>query len=227
MSDDDKEEELQIRSVALQNAQSILEARQRADEELQGAQEALREESRILELLNDTGTAIAAELDLQSLAQKVTDSATRLSGAQAGAFFYKVINDEGEAFLPYALSGAPREAFERFGLPHNADFTDPTFRGLGIVRSGDITQDERYRPMPAPGEPPDFATRQTPQPLHGRRLLLLDHFDVELAVAFQEEDALGRLVAARRVPVVRGLEQIGARRKPHLWLPLRPMDEGA
>ena len=154
MSDDDKEEELQIRSVALQNAQSILEARQRADEELQGAQEALREQSRILELLNDTGTAIAAELDLQSLAQKVTDSATRLSGAQAGAFFYKVINDEGEAFLPYALSGAPTEAFERFGLPHNAALTDPTFRGLGIVRSGDITQDERYRPMPAHPELP-------------------------------------------------------------------------
>ena len=39
-------------------------------------EEALEDETRILELLNETGKSIASELDLQSLLQKVTDAAT-------------------------------------------------------------------------------------------------------------------------------------------------------
>ncbi len=143
MSDDDRDEDRQVLSAALQNAQSILQARQRADEELRATQEALREETRILELLNDSGTAIAAELDLQALVQKVTDSATQLSGAKLGAFFYNVIDDHGESFLLSSVSGAPREAFERFDLPRNTPVFDPAFRGPGVIRSGDITRDER------------------------------------------------------------------------------------
>ena len=56
-------------------------------EEVKRTQEALRDESRILELLNQTGTSIASQLDLQQLVQTVTDAATELSGAQFGAFF--------------------------------------------------------------------------------------------------------------------------------------------
>src|SRR3954467_3951447 len=43
------------------------------------AEEALRDETRMLELLNETGRAIASELDLPSLVQVVTDAATKLS----------------------------------------------------------------------------------------------------------------------------------------------------
>ncbi|HEY2418883.1 MAG TPA: PAS domain-containing protein, partial [Steroidobacteraceae bacterium] len=60
---------------------------------------ALLEETRILELLNATGTAIAAQLDLQLLVQTMTDSATKLSGAAFGAFFYNVSGPDGEAYL--------------------------------------------------------------------------------------------------------------------------------
>src|SRR5262249_23659696 len=56
------------------------------------AEEALRDETRILELLNDTGSAIAAQLDLGTLVQIVTDAATKLCGAKFGAFFYNVID---------------------------------------------------------------------------------------------------------------------------------------
>ena len=123
-------------------------------------EEALREESRVLELLNDTGTAIAAELDLQTLVQKVTDSATELSGAKFGAFFYNVTDPKGESFLLYTLSGAPREAFEGFGLPRNPPVFDPTFRGLGVIRSGDITRDARYGTMePHHGMPKGLPVR--------------------------------------------------------------------
>lgn len=110
-------------------------------------EDALRDETRVLELLNTTGSAIAANLDLQTLVQTATDAATQLSGAKFGAFFYNVINAEGEAFLLYTLSGAPREAFEKFGLPRNTPVFHPTFKGEGVVRSADITQDPRYGTM--------------------------------------------------------------------------------
>jgi len=112
------------------------------------AEEALREETRILELLNETGRAIASELDLPALVQVVTDAATKLSGAQFGAFFYNVVNADGESFLLYALSGAPREAFENFGLPRNTPVFNPTFRGERVVRSADITKEPVYGRMP-------------------------------------------------------------------------------
>ena len=111
------------------------------------AEEALRDESRILELLNKAGTAIAGQLDLQTLVQTVTDSATELSGARFGAFFYNVTNAQGESFLLYALSGAARESFEKFGLPRNTPIFDATFRGTGVVRVADITKDPRYGTM--------------------------------------------------------------------------------
>ena len=52
------------------------------------SEEMLRDESRVLELLNRTGTMLSSKLDLQALVQAVTDAATELSGAKFGAFFY-------------------------------------------------------------------------------------------------------------------------------------------
>jgi PAS domain S-box-containing protein len=111
------------------------------------AEEALRDEKRMLEILHQTGKTIASELDLQTVVQAVTDAATQLSKAQFGAFFYNVTDEDGESFLLYTLSGAPREAFEKFGLPRNTPVFDATFRGKGPVRSADITKEEFYGQM--------------------------------------------------------------------------------
>ena len=111
------------------------------------AEQALAEESRILELLNRTGAAIAAEVDLQALVQRVTDAATELSGAKFGAFFYNVVGSDGESYQLYTLSGAPREAFEKFGMPRSTPVFAQTFRGEGVMRVADITQDPRYGTM--------------------------------------------------------------------------------
>jgi signal transduction histidine kinase/DNA-binding response OmpR family regulator len=108
------------------------------------AAEALREEARALELLNQVGSAVAAELDLNRAVQAVTDAATELSGAAYGSFFYNVIDDQGESYTLYALSGAPREAFSKFPMPRNTAVFGPTFAGEGVVRSDDITRDPRY-----------------------------------------------------------------------------------
>jgi PAS domain S-box-containing protein len=115
----------------------------------------LREEARTLEVLNRTGIAVGAELDLERLVQMVTDAGVELSGAQFGAFFYNVIRDDGEAYTLYTLSGAPREAFAKFPMPRNTAIFEPTFRGIGPVRSADILADPRYGKMePYKGMPP-------------------------------------------------------------------------
>jgi signal transduction histidine kinase/DNA-binding response OmpR family regulator len=118
------------------------------------AEDALREERRALEVLNRTGAAIAAELDLDRVVQSVTDAGVELTGAEFGAFFYNVLNDAGESYMLYALSGVPREAFSKFPMPRNTAIFAPTFTGQGVVRSDDITQDSRYgRNQPNRGMP--------------------------------------------------------------------------
>ena len=107
----------------------------------------IREQAHVLALLDTTGKLISSNLDLQNVLQTVTDSATELTGARFGAFFYNVMDEHGEAFQLYTLSGAPREAFERFGLPRNTPVFKPTFTGAGVVRSGNITRDPRYGTM--------------------------------------------------------------------------------
>src|SRR3954471_18609479 len=109
----------------------------RMQEEHAQSQAALRQESRLLEILNQTGQSIASQLDLEKLLQTVTDAATSLTSARFGAFFYNRVNESGEDYLLFTLSGAPREAFEKFGSPRATAVFAPTFRGEGPVRSDD------------------------------------------------------------------------------------------
>ena len=106
--------------------------------------EETRKHAQTLELLLSVSRTISEQLDLQSILQKVTDITTRLTGAEFGAFFYNTINSKGESYLLYTLSGAPLEAFQRFGTPRNTAVFHTTFSGEGILRSGDITRDPRY-----------------------------------------------------------------------------------
>ncbi|WP_438026317.1 sensor histidine kinase [Sorangium sp. So ce233] len=104
----------------------------------------LQEEGETLELLNRAGKVLAAELDLEKLVQAVTDAATRLSGAQFGAFFYNVTNAEGKSYTLYTISGVSRDHFSGFPMPRNTDVFAPTFNGEGVVRLDDVTRDPRY-----------------------------------------------------------------------------------
>jgi PAS domain S-box-containing protein len=122
-----------------------LEARLLAlNETLEARVAEVREEARALEVLNQTGTAVAAERDLEKLVQMVTDAGVELSHAAFGAFFYNIIREDGEAYTLYTLSGAPREAFSQFPMPRNTAIFEPTFRGRGPVRADDILADPRY-----------------------------------------------------------------------------------
>jgi PAS domain S-box-containing protein len=107
-----------------------------------------REAREEAETLNQVSRTLAGELDLQTLVQSITDAGTKLTGAKFGAFFYNVVNEQGEAYMLYTLSGAPREAFEKFGIPRNTTVFEHTFRGTDVVRSDDIHTHPDYGKNP-------------------------------------------------------------------------------
>jgi len=108
------------------------------------AEEAVEAERRALEILNRASSALSGEHDVAQLVQIVTDAGVELTGAEFGAFFYNVEDEQGESYMLYSLSGAPAEAFAGYPMPRNTAVFGPTFAGEGIVRSSDITNDPRY-----------------------------------------------------------------------------------
>lgn len=116
---------------------------------------AARKQENEREALYQIGLLILQELDHEKIVQAVTDTATRLTGAQFGAFFYNVRNEEGESYTLYTISGVPKERFSQFPLPRNTPVFGPTFRGEGTIRSDDIRLDPRYgKVSPHHGMPP-------------------------------------------------------------------------
>jgi signal transduction histidine kinase/CheY-like chemotaxis protein len=154
MKHDNNELTEQVARLEASNAQ-LRETLARIEHEHARARDALGDESRMLGILNATGQSIASQLDIDTLLQTVTDAATELTGARFGAFFYNRVNEAGEDYLLYTLSGAPREAFEKFGHPRATALFGPTFRGEPVVRIADVKKDPRYGRMgPHHGMPP-------------------------------------------------------------------------
>ena len=106
--------------------------------------------------LGEVGAVVASTLDREAVVQKVTDTATALTHAEFGAFFYNVSDAKsGDSYMLYALSGASREAFANFPQPRSTAIFGPTFRGEGPVRLDDVTTDPRYgKTAPYYGMPP-------------------------------------------------------------------------
>ncbi|HEX3893976.1 MAG TPA: PAS domain S-box protein [Terracidiphilus sp.] len=109
---------------------------------------ALRESEEELRILRRVGAILASELDLKRLVQAATDAGRELSQAEFGAFFYNDLDEAGEKYLLYTLSGVPEEAFKNFPMPRNTDVFAPTFRGEQTVRVSDIRLDPRYGKNP-------------------------------------------------------------------------------
>ena len=108
----------------------------------------LEQNAAVTEALNNVGAVVASDLDRDKVVQAVTDAATELTTAEFGAFFYNVVNDAGEAYTLYTISGVPRDAFAKFPMPRNTEVFEPTFKGTAVVRSADITKDPRYAKNP-------------------------------------------------------------------------------
>ena len=112
------------------------------------AEDRLREETAIVETLSEIGRSFAAELDLRSVVQHVTDAATELTKAAFGAFFYNVADSSGESYKLYTISGVSEESFAPLPMPRNTELFGPTFAGEAVVRIDDVTKDPRYGKTP-------------------------------------------------------------------------------
>jgi PAS domain S-box-containing protein len=113
-----------------------------SDNSVQGA-ESVKAIQRKLELVVSTGLLLGTSSDLQTITQATTDAGLQLCGAQYGVCFYNVTNALGENRLLHTLSGLSGnepEHFAGFAMRWNARLFD----GTGIVRSGDITRDQRH-----------------------------------------------------------------------------------
>ena len=104
----------------------------------------IEENANVTETLNRVGALVVSDLDRSKVVQAVTDAATESTGAEFGAFFYNVLDERGEAYTLYTISGAPREAFSKFPMPRNTAIFEPTFKGTGVMRSDDITREPQY-----------------------------------------------------------------------------------
>ncbi|HEY5934063.1 MAG TPA: GAF domain-containing protein [Kofleriaceae bacterium] len=103
---------------------------------------ALEQERETMRQLDGIGRRLSGELDQAALVQAVTDCATELTGAQLGAFFHTMLDEQGDSQNLVSVSGLSRDAFQKLGLPRPAD--------KSLVRIDDIAQDPR-RPRP-PGD---------------------------------------------------------------------------
>ena len=117
------------------------------------SREKLREQEDIA--LRQLSELMLNELDLPRMVQGVTDVATRLTGAQFGAFFYNVEDADVGRYMLYTLSGVPAEHFSKFPHPRATPLFGPTFRGEGTICIEDVTADPRYGQWgPHHGMPP-------------------------------------------------------------------------
>ena len=123
--------------------------------EAKEAENEIRESRAALEVISRASAAVSGDLDHERLVQTITDACVAVTGAEFGAFFYNVIDDAGERYTLYSLSGVAPEAFAKFPMPRNTAIFEPTFSGTGVVLSDDITRDPRYgRSAPYHGMPP-------------------------------------------------------------------------
>jgi PAS domain S-box-containing protein len=119
-------------------------------DQVKRAEQALRDESHVLELLNSTGTTLASTRDLRSLLQAVTDAATRIAGARHGAFLYhpQEHGNSGNLFSLFTVSSASPAEFEAFGDAGSSGLFAPGIAGPGVLRSDDILFDARFQSLP-------------------------------------------------------------------------------
>ncbi|MDJ0973982.1 MAG: GAF domain-containing protein [Planctomycetota bacterium] len=96
----------------------------------------------VLLALNEINGLIARELDAARIYERVTEEATHLLKAQAGAFLY---NDSARGELRIdVLAGPMRERFEQLEIPRNTPLFNQTLMHGAIQRFDDVARDPRF-----------------------------------------------------------------------------------
>jgi signal transduction histidine kinase len=147
------EEEKALQIAALRSATSMVAARRRAEDERDRARAEAEAAHAEVEALNKVGTTLASELDLEKIVQTVTDAATNLTGARYGAFFYTVVDKQGEKLTQHTFSGVPRQVIEDRRDRPTPVFAPTSYR-TSSVRSDDITDLRPEQIGPFDGQTP-------------------------------------------------------------------------
>ena len=115
-------------------------------DQVKRAEQALREESHVLELLNSTGSILASTRDLRALLRAATDAAGGVCGARFSAFFYHGGGRDGDGILfsLSTLAGSTTAEFQTLGEPRAAALFGPGMRRHELVRVADIASDPRH-----------------------------------------------------------------------------------
>ena len=108
------------------------------------AQSELDDQRHSLEVLNETGAAVAAQLDTETIVQTVTDAGVELIGRRFRRILLQCRERSGRKLdVVHALGGQPCR-LRSVRAPRATQVFAPTFKGEGVVRSDDITADPRY-----------------------------------------------------------------------------------
>ena len=108
----------------------------------------LRTETAALEILNRTGSALAAELDLDRIIENVVDAGIELTGAQFGAFFCGLSQDGKEHYATFGTSGFS-EAFAALDV---REIAAPAFKDGETVRLDNIAVEQGHDGTPFTAE---------------------------------------------------------------------------
>ncbi|MEH6436030.1 PAS domain-containing hybrid sensor histidine kinase/response regulator [Massilia sp. DD77] len=121
-------------------------------DQVKRAEQALREESHALELLNSTGSILASTRDLRSLLRAATDAANGVCGARFGAFYYHGDGKDSDTpgggdgilFSLSTMAGSTSAEFQTLGEPRATALFGPGLRQQGLVRVADVAGDPRH-----------------------------------------------------------------------------------
>jgi signal transduction histidine kinase/CheY-like chemotaxis protein len=150
----------------------------------------LGDEMRFVETLHAFGNRVAANLDLATVMQTATDEGTLQTGAELGAFFRRVVDEERESFVLDALAGMPRDAISPADMPSGPPPFHAGFSADAVLRIADTEADPSLRKgdgrlgMP-PGPLPVRSYLAVPITLPGGELIGALAFAHSRAGAFQ------------------------------------------
>jgi len=97
-----------------------------------------------LQLLIDTGLALAGERNLETILQVALDAAREIACARFGVFFYDTVSPDGSNIQHYALSAEDPRILAGIDHAPLVDLLSPGFYDDSVFRSADITNNPRF-----------------------------------------------------------------------------------
>ena len=151
------------------------------------------------ERLLDTGLALAAELSLPALLQRIVDLAVDLTDARFGAL--GVLSSDGDSLGDFVTSGMTQSERSAIGeLPHGRGILGVLIREPSLLRIHDIAQDPRSSGFP-PNHPAMGSFLGAPIRAHGRVFGNIYLTDKRSAPEFTDDDEAAVLVLATQAGV--------------------------